>query len=333
MTARDEMLQMITAMRVSQMIYVAAELKLADVFAAGPKPVGDVAAGLGVNADALQRLLRALAGCGVFRETEPGVFTLTDQADWLRADKEGSLRDFAIFWNVPWHWDLWTQLLETVKQGKTGGELAWGKQIFDFLSDEPEAAAIFDRAMTSIHADTFHHVVKSFPAVNPKVIADVGGGHGTLLSALLARYRGAEGILFDLPRVADEARGMFDGTAVGERIKCVGGSFFETAPVADTYVLSTVIHDWEDEEATCILANIRQACAEKARVYLVETVMPGGNEPSPVKFLDIEMLLIGGRERTADEYGALFEAAGFELTGVIATGSSSGHSIIEASAC
>jgi len=279
---------------------VVAELDVAGALADGPRPVGEVAAEVGADADALHRFLRALASDGVFVETEPGVFANTPASELLPAGTG---------------WNAFAQLFggvfyrgigELDSSGEATFARVLGTDFWSWLAEHPDQRALFDLAMEQGK----ERRVERFAPIEwrgDETVIDVGGGNGSLLAALLDRRPGLRGIVFDLPEtVRDEA-------ALGERIEFVEGDFFEQVPPGDVYVLSTILHDWDDEHAARILSTIRAAAPEGARLLIIDSVVPPGNEPNGAKWLDLLMLALArGKERDERQWRELLAAGGFE---------------------
>jgi hypothetical protein len=278
---------------------IVAELRVADRLADGPRPVAELAHETGADPDTLYRLLRALASDGVFAEEAPGVFGNTPASELLVGD---GWRDFATLFG-----DIWYRA--TAGLGTTG-EAAFprdfGTDFWSWLAEHPDQRAAFDRAMEQ---DSERNVERlaSLDWHEDETVVDVGGGNGTLLAELVRRRPGLRGIVFDLPEtVRDEA-------ALGERVTFVEGSFFERVPECDAYILSTILHDWDDESATAILQTIRKTAPPDARLLVIETILPDGNEPNGAKWLDLLMLvLFAGRERNDAQWRELLADGGFE---------------------
>jgi hypothetical protein len=317
---QQQLAPMISGYWVSQMIYVAAKLELADHLAVGSKNANELAKLSGTHAPSLYRLLRALASVGIFSEDESFRFTLTPLADGLRKDAPGSQHALALMMGEE-HYHCWGDLLESVRTGAVAFERLYGRPVFDYLSEHPDQAAIFDAAMTSIHGRETQAMLDAYDLADVKVLADVGGGNGTTLIGILHRNPQMRGILYDLQGVADRARSSIEASGLSGRCEVVSGSFFETVPSGvDAYLLRHIIHDWDDEKATAILRSVHNAMSLSAKLLVVESVVPPGDDPAFVKLLDLTMLLIpGGRERTAAEYRELYHASGFELVGITPT--------------
>jgi SAM-dependent methyltransferase len=279
---------------------VAAELRVADALADGPRPVMEVARETGADADVLHRLLRALAADGVFAEKKPGVFGNTAASELLR---DGGWDDFAHLFGGVWYRTV-AELDAT--PGQPVFPRIFGSDFWSWLARHPAERAAFDRAMEQGKERRIERLA-ALEWRDGETVVDVGGGNGSLLAALLRRTPALRGIVFDLPEtVRDEA-------ALGERCTFVEGSFFERVPPGDVYVLSTILHDWDDEQAAAILRSIRAAAPSGGRLLVLEAVIGPGNEPHGAKWLDLLMLvLFGSRERDEAQWRALLEAGGFE---------------------
>ena len=319
-TPHDQMARMITGYWVSQMVYVAAKLRIPDRLADGPKAAEELAQATGTHARSLYRLLRALASLGVFTEGGDHQFSPTPLADALRSDVPGSQWAMAIMMGEE-QYRCWGDLLESVRTGQTAFQRLYGKPIFEYLAEHPEQARIFDAAMTGIHGPETQAMLDAYDFSGIGVLADIGGGNGSTLVGILERHPEMRGILFDLPGVTEGAGAGIRAAGLQGRCEVVGGSFFEAVPGgADAYLLRHIIHDWDDERATTILRSVRRAMGEGARLLVVEGVIPPGDEPSFVKLLDLTMLVApGGLERTEAEYRRLYEVAGLRLTRIVTT--------------
>ncbi len=314
--------RMLTGYWVSQMIYVAAKLDLAGLLQAGPRSSDDLAAATGTHPRSLYRLLRGLASLGVFAEGEPKQFSLTPLAEALLDGVPGSQRAMALMTGEE-HYMSWSELLYCVQTGKIGFEKLYKMRPFDYLSQHPEQGAIFDAAMTSVHGKESPAALAAYDFSTIGVLADIGGGNGSLISATLEKHRGLRGILFDLPAVIERARPNIEKAGLAGRCQCLTGSFFESVPAgADAYMLRHIIHDWDDDESIAILRNCRTAIGTNpaGRLLVLETVIPPGNDRMFGKLLDLNMLVIpGGLERTESEYRDLFAASGFLLNRIVPT--------------
>lgn len=317
------LIQKLTGTWVAQAISVVAKLGTADALADGPKGVDELAAA-NVHAPSLYRVLRMLASVGIFAEDDDGRFRLTALAEPLRSDAPGSVRDFAVMMGEEWNWRPWGHLIHSVTTGQSAVEHIYGKPIFAYLAEQPEASAIFDAGMTGRSGADDAAVAAGYDFSGFQSVVDVAGGRGSLLAAILRAHPGVRGVLFEQPHVIPAAREYLEAAGLGQRCDFVAGDFFDSIGVmGDAYILKRVIHDWDDEHALRILERCHRAMPATSRLLLIETVIPPGNEPSFGKLLDVHMLVwTGGKERTEDEYRALMAAADFELTRVVPTRSS-----------
>ncbi len=315
------LMQMATSNWISQAVYVAAKLGIADLLKDGAKHCDELASLTKAHAPSLYRLLRALASLGVFAETDKGYFTLTSLAHYLRSDLPDSLRAMAIM-NGEEHYQAWGELKQSVQTGKSAFEYLYGMQIFDYYAQNPESAAIFDQAMTSYSSTESAAVAESYDFSSIETLVDVAGGHGSLLTCILKANPSMNGILFDQTSVIEGAEPLLEVAGILSRCKLVSGDFFESVPAGgNAYILKHIIHDWGDEQALVILKHCYEAMPENGKLLLVEQVIPPGNEPFFGKLLDLNMLVMcpGGRERTETEYRALLEKASFKLTRIVPT--------------
>ncbi len=315
------LLELITGYWVSQAIFAAAKLGIADLLRDGPRSCDDLAADTGVLAGPLSRLLRALAGVGVFRgyEGRPGWFGLTPLANGLRSDVPDSQLAFALL--QEYQYRPWGEVLHSLATEETGFERVFGQPFFAYLADHPSAASVFNEAMADRTVEVADAVVDAYDFHRVGTLVDVGGGSGLLLTTILAAHPALHGLLYDLPPVVVAARQRIAGAGLSGRCEARGGDFFASVPSdGDCYLLKWIIHDWDDDRAIDILAGCRQAMAPDDRVLVIEAVLSAGNEPTFSNWIDLTMLTVtGGRERTADEYRGLFSAAGLRLTRVIPT--------------
>ena len=323
------LLQLMTGYWGAQAVYTAAKLGLADLLTNGPVSSDDLAAATQTDQLALYRLLRALASIGVFVEVAPRQFALTPTAALLQTATPGSMRSLAIIYNEELY-SAWGDLLHSIQTGQPAFRHHFGMGPFEYFAQHPEVDRVFNEAMIGYTHRVARAVVEAVDFAEFKTIVDVGGGYGTLLAAILQRTPAARGVLFDLPHVIAGAEDYLAANEVADRCRGVGGDFFAAIPSGgDAYVLSQILHDWEPDHCITILTNCRQAIATNGRLFVVELVLPEGNTPDFGKWMDLHMLAIaGGRERTAAEYGALFQKAGFELVRVTPT--SAGPGIVEA---
>jgi O-methyltransferase domain/Dimerisation domain len=315
------LLEMATGAWTTQTMYVAAKLKIADHLADGSSRAQDIAPRVGADPDALYRLMRAMASKGLLRHRRNDTFSLTKVGEALRSDVEGSMRDMVLFIGHQARWDDWGNLLHSVQTGEPAVLKLRGMPYWDYLETDQELAQVFNDAMTATSGMTNEIALAAYDFSDFKLIVDVGGGHGLLLSTILHRAPGARGLLYDLPKVVAGADAVLKAAGVADRCTADGGSFLEWVPAGgDAYVMKNIIHDWDDESSLTILRNVRTAIAPNGKLLLLEMVLPD-RASSFIGFqLDLEMLVtVGGRERTRADYAKLLSQAGFRLNRIVDT--------------
>jgi SAM-dependent methyltransferase len=311
---------------VSRALHLAAKLGVADELAAGPRTAAALAAATGTDAAALRRVLRLLVSAGVFSEGGDGAFALTPLGEALRSDVPGSARAMVLLFAGIGIQDAWKELEYCVRTGQP----AFRKQSPDgdaFSSFDPEQAAIFDAAMATFAPQSAAAIAAAYDFSRFARVVDVGGGNGAILIGLLGAHPKLHGVVFDRPQVAEGARRRIAEAGLAERCEFVAGDFFASVPAgADAYLAKHVIHDWDDAKATAILRSIRRAMKPGARLLLAEGVYPPHVDTSlPSRGAaanDVNMLVsTGGRQRSEDEFRALYDAAGFALEKIVPTAS------------
>lgn len=314
----------------TQALSAAVRLGIADVLADGPLTADEVAQRVGTNPGATYRLMRALASNSVLKLRRDGRFALTRTGRALVSDNPNSVAPMVTFIGHPAHREHWSNLEHSVRTGETAVSKVRGMSFFEYTDTNPELAQVFNEAMTGASSVAIESAVPAYDFSKSKLIVDVGGGHGSLLAAVLRQAPDARGVLFDLPQVVAGADATV--TDVASRCDIQGGSFFSSVPAGgDTYLLKTVIHDWDDEQSLAILRNVRAAIAPGGKVLLFEMVLPEGAPAHLGLLLDLEMLVAaGGQERTRQEYAELLSQAGFKLQRVVPT--TSPLAIVEARA-
>lgn len=309
--------QLATGYWASRCLHVIADIGVADHIDEQPEHPEALASKVGAHPQALARVLRALAAHGVFEEVA-GRFRHTAASRLLRSDHPQSQRAFIRMIGMPAHWDAYGKLEHSVRTGESAMARITPGGTFQYFATHPEEAGLFDEAMTAKSHEQIANVLGAYDFSAFKRIADIGGGRGHLLRAVLASNPGLAGVLFDLPHVIE----TLASSPTSDRLTLQAGSFFTDAlPACDGYLLMNVIHDWGDSEATAILSAVRRAAPANARVLLLEMLMPEAPGPHPAKFLDIEMLVMtsGGRERSRAEFERLLEAAQLRLVRLIPT--------------
>jgi len=311
--------RMLSGYWISQAVYVAAKLGLADLLTDGPRTADELAPATHTVPRSLYRLLRCLSSIGVFSEDGEHRFSLTPLSECLRSGP-GSQRSLAITTGEE-HYHAFGQLLYSVQTGKIAFDKVYGMPVFDFLQKHSEQAKLFDEAMVGVHGRETAAMLDAYDFSGIRVLADVGGGNGSVLTTILKKHPNMSGILFDLPGVIERAKVNIQAAGVADRCQAIGGSFFESVPTGpDAYLMRHIIHDWDQEKSIKVLQNIGRAMGKDGRLLVVESVIPPGNEPSFAKLLDLVMMAIpGGEERTEDEYRQLYAAGGFQLTRIVLT--------------
>lgn len=326
-----QLLHLISGYWVAQAIYVAAELGIADLLGKKGRSIDELAQRTHTDGASLYRVLRALASVGIFAESAPQSFVQTPMGVLLRSDMPGNLAAFSRFQGDAWHWNAWGAIVDSVRSGKSAMTLCHGTaNCFEYLAHHAPSASLFNLAMGGYAAQVNAAVVDAYDFSTAELIVDVGGGEGTLLATILECVPQARGVLFDRAEVLSGAAAVLQQHRVADRCLATAGDFFAGVPQGgDIYLLSSVLHDWNDSDATAILRNVRAAINGSGRLLIVEHVVPDGNESHPAKFIDLEMMLVtGGKERTAQEYQSLLSGAGLKLHRLIPTAASA--TIIEA---
>jgi hypothetical protein len=324
-----QLIQMGTAAWVSAVVFAAAKIGLADQLAAGPRNADELAGPMRLHAPSLHRLMRTLAGLGILTERDAQRFALTPMGEALRTGAPGSARATLIAFGGTF-WRGWEQIVYSLETGHTGFDKARGMPLFEYLKQHPAEASDFSEAMVGFHGEEPPAVAQAYDFSGFKNVVDVGGATGNLLAAILSSHPGPRGVLFDMPHVVTEAPPLLKAHGVDDRVTIEAGSFFDTVPAGgDCYLLSHIIHDWNEGKCLTILGHCRKAIKPGGRLLIIEMVLPAGDTPHPGKVLDMVMLVFpGGQERTEAEYGALLDKAGFRLSRVVPTASA--VSVVEA---
>jgi hypothetical protein len=314
-------LNLVTGVWAAQAAATAARLGVPDQLASGPKTADELAPLVQANPAALYRLLRALASTGVLAAAAGGRFALTPVGECLRSDVPGSMRAFLLAETAPGHWLPWGRLEESVRSGAPATQAALGTTIWKYYESQKQEALDFSSAMAGITAMGIQAVLAAYSFAGASRVVDVGGAHGSVLAAVLQAVPGARGVLFDLPHVVAGAGPALEAAGVAARVERVGGSFFESVPEGgDVYLLKHILHDWNDEECVRILRGVAGRMAPDGRVVVIEMPIVDGGPPSPAPLLDVNMLvMLTGKERTPEEYAALFAASGLRLASMTAT--------------
>ncbi|HEY0543966.1 MAG TPA: methyltransferase [Pyrinomonadaceae bacterium] len=318
--------RLMTGYAVAQLIYVAAKLGLAELLKDGPQSIDELARRTETDQNSLYRVMRGLVAVGVLTENEAAEFELTAVGQCLCAGVPGSMSAMALCSDESYF--VWGHLLHTVKTGETAFNHLYDMDRYQYLRQHPEAAAKFHAAMSGLSAQVAQAVVMLYDLSPFDLVIDVGGGSGTLLLTLLRAHPALRGVLFDLPAVVEAAREQLTRepiAALARRCELVAGDFLASVPTGgDAYLLSHVLHNWDDENCRRILRNCRAAMGPQSKLLLIEIVLPARLSQSPMTYplvmTDLQMLVMtGGRERTEPEFRALLQDAGLELLRVIQT--------------
>lgn len=317
---------MVRGFQLAVMLREAAELGLADRVASGARPVAELAAEAGAHPGALLRLCRALAAFGVFALDAQARLSHTPRSAWLRSDARPTLHHAARYWTTPGNWAAWGAFGHALRTGGCPLEAVLGQPSFDYLRHHPEEAERFDAFMRHSPDDRHAAVAETLDLAGAGLVVDVGGGDGGLLAALLPGAPGVRGLLYDRPHVVAGAAAVLAAAGVADRCRVEAGDFFERVPAAgDLYLLSQILHDWDDARAAALLGRCRAAMRPGARLAVIERVLPElGHEAEaadPSDFLaDMQMMaILTGRERTGSEFAALLAAASFRLEAILPT--------------
>jgi O-methyltransferase domain/Dimerisation domain len=319
---QEAMLNLISGFWIARSLYLAAQLGIADLFDDQPKTVAQLAAATHTDGRSLYRFLRVLGSIGILTESDQ-FFGLTPLGATLKSDSPGSMRYAVMAQMGEDHSMGWSNGLHSLKTGESAFDAAAGMSLWDYYAQHLEAGKVFSQSLSSTGTAIAQAVVASYDFSRFNTIVDVGGAQGSLVATIVQANPHLKGILFDLPEI-------IANLPVDQAIQPVAGNFFESVPMrGDAYLMRWIIHDWNDEKSSIILKNCYQAMPDQGKLLLLESIIPPENEPSPVKFFDLIMLLmVGGQERTQEEYRSLLRSNGFELTRVIPTASL--ISIIEA---
>jgi hypothetical protein len=322
------MLQLLNGAHVAGAVSCLAQLGIPDLLEAGPKSAEELAIQVGAQPQALYRLMRATASVGVLSEGPDGRFSETPMSAVLRSNASPSLRGLAIMGGREWHGRAWSRLEYCVRTGKQALDQIYGTHIFEFFEQHPEESQIFNEAMTGLSMIDGPAVADAYNFDGIRSIVDVGGGHGSLLATILVRNPQLKGTLYDMAHVI---AGAMNGPLkpVMDRCTLASGDMFSSVPAsADAYIMKHIIHDWPDDMCLKILRACRKTVNSGGKLLVVDSVIHPGNDFSPSKFLDLQMLIFpGGCERTEKQFRDLFAAAGWHLNRIIPTAAS--DSIVE----
>ncbi len=315
-----QVLQLSGGYQVSKALYVLAKLAIPDLIASGITTSSELAERTGTVASRLKRVLRAASGFGIVTGAATDDWALTPLGETLRSDVPGSMRQMVIMWNEE-SYDAFGRLLDAVRGERPSFELVFGTDLWRYLAAHPESGATFNAAMGDFVRQSHAAAVAAYDFSSIRSLVDVGGGTGALTVSILEQYPDLTATVFDLPHVVGGTREALEAAGVAGRATAAAGDFFDSVPAgADAYVLSLILHDWNDDEAAAILRTVRRAIPDGGRLLLVEFVLPNGDEPHLGKLIDLTMLaMLTGHERSEDEFRKLLGRSGFRLERVLET--------------
>jgi len=325
-----QLIQLATGYWVSRIVYAAAKLGLADHLADQPKSAAELAGPTGTDKPSLHRLLRTLASLGILSEDPDHRFALTPLGEALKTDAPGYARSSILSLAGDLRWRSWGEFLYCLETGETGVKKAFGMMGWEYVAQHPQEMTYFQEAMIGFHGREPAAVAAAYDFSGFQTVVDIGGGTGNMLTTILDHFPATRGVLFDLPNVVREAPALIQTRGLTDRITVEAGDFFTSVPTGgEAYLLSHVIHDWNDDQCLTILGHCLRAMNPSGRLLIIEMVLQDGDVPDFGKVADMEMLVMaGGQERTEQEYGTLLGKAGFRLTCVVPTESAVG--VVEA---
>ncbi len=329
--ALGTVLQLIYGRFVGQAVCLAARLRIADRIAEGRVQTGELVSVLGARPEPLRRFLRSLASHGLIIETAEDRWELSATGELLRGDVAGSVRDLAALFDMPAHAAAWLKLDHSVLTGEGAFGHVHGVHPWDYGKAHPSWNDGFNAAMSSIAGSVHEQIAHCYDFSGVKLLVDVGGGHGRLMARILDRFPQLHGIVFDQAHVVDAVASHMAERGLSARCRPVAGNFFESVPAgADCYIMTTILHDWDDESCVRILRNCRAAMAPNGRVLIGDFILKPANQPDFARLVDLEMLVVAGvgRERTETEFRGLLARAGFDLNRIVPL--PAGTSLIEA---
>ncbi len=306
---------------IAKAISVACELNLAEILGDEKRPVDEIAKEAGTDAHALYRLMRALAGEGIFKETETAYFKNTHLSNALK-EQPGHLKNMIMHQLNSTNWEVVNEMKHSVVSGENAAQKLFGTDIFTHLENTPEKNALYNKAMTETSSLSSASMVAAYSFRNINTLVDLGGGEGMLLYTILQKNEKLKGVLFDLPHVVTTATQLAKDYDVEKRVQIISGSFFkDKLPVSDAYLLKNILHAFDDETCITLLKKVYNALDEKGKILVIEAVIGENNKAEFGKMFDLQMLLgtESGKERTKNEFETIFEASGFRLNRVIRT--------------
>jgi hypothetical protein len=306
----------------TQMIHVAARLKIADLLDQGSMTGDQLAETLKTHPEATYRMMRALVSIGIFKLGRNGKFQNNYLSRPLRSGKKGSMREFADYFGSASNVRAWEDVLNTVTTGKNAFERVHQMSVWEWFHQNPNEGQVFANAMVDITLLSAPAIARVYPFSEVQSLCDVAGGRGTLIAEVLKQHRHLKGALFDEPYVLDQATSFLKEQKVAGRVERRAGSFFEEVPRGyDAYLMKDILHDWDDDRCIQILKNIRQATPRGGRLLIAETVVEKNSTEKPGPFIDVHMMTVccDGKQRNMDEFRTLFEKSGFRMSRVFPT--------------
>ncbi len=315
----DTLMRHLTAKWISKPVSIAAELRIPDILAKRPMSLSELSEVTDTNKDYLHRVLRVLVSTGIFLKDENGQYQNTSTGALL---KTGIMRSICLMFNSNWNDEAWLMLSDCMKSGDYPFERAHMLKLNDWLSENPEAAEIFNEANSFRTSETGRLLTETYDFSSDRLIVDVGGGTGILLANILKSYPLSNGILADKAEVLKHSSAVFEKFKIDERLECRTCDVFESIPSGgDVYILSSILHDWNDDNCIKILGNCKSAMKAGSKLLIIELIIPEGDEFSISKLLDLEMLVItGGKERNENEFRNLISESGLSLEKIISMG-------------
>lgn len=322
----EQLMQFITGKWMSKPVFIVSKLGIADILSTGRKSITELARKTSSNEDYLYRIMRALSSFGIFREIHNRSFEQTHMSELLMEEAMGT---FAILFNDRWNDKAWENLPDSLKTGDIPFERTYNMSLVDYLKEDQYAFKIHNQANAIKSSRTHRAIVDCYDFSQFKTITDVGGGTGALLSEILFENSGLKGVLAEQPEVIDAAQPFLEKLRFKERVETIPCDFFKKIPEGScAYILSHILHDWDDKRCETILTNLGYAMERESKLLICEMIIPEPNTPSVATLLDLEMLVMtGGRERTIDEYEKILKKTGFVISDIIDT--AQGVSLIE----
>jgi hypothetical protein len=334
--ARGTLLRRLFGSRVTEVVALMAKLDLADAIGDGVADIDDLAGACHIAADRLHRLLRALTSLGMCTEPAPGKFALTETGALLRKDSPGSMYDFTRFHTAAETTRPWAGLDHSLRTGRPAFDEQFGSPLYEYFGANPDLSARFGAAMGEESRAAAEAIAEHYDFSAYRTVTDIGGGDGTLITAILRRNPDLRGMVFDTPEGMASTRDRLSDAGLAGRCAIVTGDFFTAVPPgADLFLIKSTIHNWDDEHAVRILRSCRTALGDDGKLLIIEVLLPELVQPDPAGLnpyiKDLQMLvLLGGKERTHADFDRLCARAGLAIGAVTALPPHVGLSVLEA---